>query len=381
MPSIDTLERRRASLAEDLSGIVTEAEQRMGREDFDPEAAEYVALRENREKTEGELGDVIATINARRLAVSAPPGPIDGSGSEVSRMRQVLREYDRGNSDRFDIEYQVLRAYEVLTTNPASGTAMFQPTPTRIQVPEIAVATPTLDSIRTVATSNTYDFTVPPPPVPAVTVPEKSAKPGVEFDSAKVSGTLETDAHIVDVTRQTLEDDAAAERTLKAWLTEGVRLRQDAKAAAAIAGAAGTLTAEGPTMLESIRAGKAKLSAIGINATTVYMHPDDAAAADIAAMGNGHTGPEGLGTIWGMTVVENPGITAGTAIVGAMPQAVYLCYRAAIATYLTDSGMTVETTPVDRFSHNILGILGEGRSKAHVVQAKLLVKCTVVVVP
>jgi hypothetical protein len=39
--------------------------------------------------------------------------------------------------------------------------------------------------------------------------------------------------------------------------------------------------------------------------------------------------------------------------------------------------MTVETTPRDRFSNNILGILGEGRSKVHVVQPKLLVKCTV----
>jgi Phage capsid family len=377
MPPTAVLERRRASLAEDLAGIVTEAEQAMSHDDFDPEADSYVALREDREQVEGQLADVIATMNARRMADSAPPRPVDGSGAEVSQMRQVLREYDRGMSERFDVEYQILRAYQVLTTNPASGTAMFQPTPTRVQVAEVPIITPTLDSIRTVQTTGTYDFTVPPPPVTAATVPEGQTKPGAQFVSAKVSGTLETDAHIIDVTRQTLEDDATAENTLKNWLRDGVRLRQDAKAAAAIAGATGTQTADAETPLASIRKGKAELSKIGIRATTVYMNPDDAAAADLEGMVSGHTGPEGLSVIWGMTVVENPGIAAGISIVGAMPQAVYLCYKNAINTYITDSGMTKEAVPRDRFENNILGILGEGRSKAHVVQPKLLVKCTI----
>jgi hypothetical protein len=213
--------------------------------------------------------------------------------------------------------------------------------------------------------------------VAAVTVAEGAVKPAVEFVSAKLSGTLETDAHILDVSRQTLEDDATAERFLKEWLRSGVKLKQDAKTAAAIAAAIGTLLANSTTMLYAIRKGKAELSKLGIPATTVYMNPDDAMNADIEAMTNGHTGPEGLSDLWGMRVVENPGITVGTAIVGAMPQAVYLLYRNAINTYITDSGMTKEAVPRDRFENNILGILGEGRSKAHVVQPKLLVKCTV----
>jgi hypothetical protein len=226
-------------------------------------------------------------------------------------------------------------------------------------------------------TGQNYDFTVPPPPVAAVTVAEGSKKARVEFTSTQVSGSLETDAHILDVSRQTLEDDAAAEATLKSWLAEGVRLKQDAKAAAAIAGAAGTGSATGPSLLEAIRNGKASLSNLRITATAVYVNPDDAAAIDVAAMSNGHTGPVGLGSVWGLTVIENPGITAGTAIVGSMSQAVYLCYRSSISTYITDSGQTMEDAARDRFSHNILGILGEGRSKVHVVQPKLLVKCTV----
>lgn len=363
------LEHRRRSLADELAGIVTEAEQMMAAADFDPDHATYTALRESREGVEAQLADVMATINARSLAQAPAPTPF-ADGAEISDFRRILREYDRGNSDRADIAY-ILR--EVLTT----GDPAFTPTPSRIQVPLIPTLTPTLDSIRPVQTGQNYDFVVPPPPVAAATVPELGAKPEAAWESVKLTGSLETDAHILDVSRQTLEDDASAEATLRAWLTEGVRLRQDAKAAAAIAGAVGTGSASGDTLLEAIRYGKAELKKLGLPATAVYLNPDDAAEIDIEAMTNGHTGPTDLGSLWGMTPIENPAITAGSPVVGAMPFAVYFLYRAAISTYLTDSGMTVEAVPRDRFSHNILGVLGEGRSKVHVVQPRLLVKCTV----
>lgn len=371
MPS-SILDQRRRSAAEDLRGLVAQAEQMMARDDFDPESGEYVALREQREATEARLADISATMNARALAEGPAPARRDAHG-DISPIRQILREYDRGNSDRFDIEYEIQRAYAVLTTSEPA----FAQNPTRGTFGILPVFTPTLDAIQAVPTTNSYDFSVPPPPVPAATVAELGTKPAVEFTSAQVAGTLETDAHILDVSRQTLEDDATAERLLRTWLTDGVRLRQEAKAGAAVAGAVGTLTATGASLQAAIRNGKAKLSALGVRATAVNINPDDAAAADLEAMANGHTGPEGLSNYWGMTVIENPGIAAGAPVVGSLYQAVVLCYRNAINTYLTDSGMTVETVPRDRFSHNILGILGEGRSKVHVVQPKLLVKCTV----
>jgi hypothetical protein len=376
MPS-SILDQRRRSAAEDLQGIVSQAENMMARDDFDPESTEYTALREQREATEARLADVLATMNARALAEGPAPARRDSHG-DISPIRQILREYDRGNSDRFDVEYEVQRAYAVLKTTEG----LFTNPPTRVGVDALPVFTPSLDAVRAVPTLNTYSFTVPPPPVAAGgPIAEGDAKPPALFVSAKVDGTLETDAHILDVTRQTLEDDATAEAFLRQWLTEGVRLKQDAKVAAAIAGATGTLTATVPktggNLLQAIRLGKAELSKLGIRATAVYLNPEDAAAADITAMTVGHTGPTGLTDYWGMTPIENPGITKGTAVVGSIAQAVILAYRSAIATYLTDSGMTVETVPVDRFSHNIIGILGEGRSKVHVVQPKLLVKCSV----
>jgi len=365
------LEQRRRSAADELAGIVTEAEQMMARDDFDPDSTTYTALREQREAVQDQLADVLATINARNL--STGPAPIEhAGGEELSPLRRMLREYDRGMSERFDIPYEIQRAYSVLET----GEPAFSSSPTRIQVSDLPVLTPTLDTIRTLSTGQHYDFVVAPPPVPAGTVHELDQKPRVEFKSVQLEGRLETDAHILDVSRQTLEDDSAAEKLLRAWLKEGVRLRQDAKASAAIAGATGTLTAIGDTLLQSIRFGKAELSKLGLTASAFYLNPDDAAANDIEAMTIGHTGPVSVTMPWGMLAIENPGIPAGTVIVGAMKHAVYMPFRSAISTYITDSGMTLEDTPRDRFSHNILGILGEGRSTVHVVQPQMLVKCT-----
>lgn len=367
------LESRRTTLSEELAGIATQAEQLMGADSFDPEDAAYVALRESRESVEAQLADVNATIAARALALAPTPNRTE-RGEQISDFRRILREYDRGHSDRVDIEY-LLRELQ-------TGDPYFTPAPTRIQVATLPTITPTLDSLRQVAVgSNNYDFVVPPPPVRASTVPEGGQKPTRTWDSEKVVGTLETDAHIVDVSRQTLEDDATAERTLRNWMVEGVRLQQDYKAQTVVAGATGTLTASGDSILGALRAGKSALSGIGIRATTAHLNPEDAATADIDAMTSGHTGPEGLTTIWGMTIVENPAIAVGAPIVGDMRNAVYFVYRSAISTYLTDSGMTQETTPRDRFSHNLLGILGEGRSRVHIVQPQLLVKCTVTVTP
>jgi hypothetical protein len=367
MPSI--LETRRTSYAASLQELVTRAETMMGASDFDADGAEYQELRAEREASEAQLADVDATLRARELAAARPAV----QGEQLSDVRRVLREYDRGHSERFDVTYDLERAYAPITTSDVA----FLQDPTRLSVPTIAVYTPSLDAVRRVQTANAFDFVVPPPPIPAATVPELQQKPPVEFKASRVEGKLETDAHILDVSRQTLEDDASAERLLRAWLVEGVRLRQDAKVAAAIAGAVGTGTATGVSLMAAIRAGKAELSKLGIRATTVTIHPDDAATADLEAMTGGHTGPAGVSSYWGMNVIENPAVSVGAPIVGALSQALYFMYRSAINTYLTDSGMTVETVPRDRFSHNILGILGEGRSKAALVQPRLLVKCTV----
>lgn len=367
MPNI--LETRRTQLADELTGQISEIESYLARDDADTDSREYTALREQRDQTQARLADTLATLDARRMAQTRPAAPTV-NGEPMSDMGRVLREYDRGHSERFAVPYELR---ELQTGDP-----YFTPSPTRIQVATLPTGlTPVLDSVRSVAVgSNTYDFLVPPPPNRAAEVAEGAKKPTTMWLSTKVQGTLLTDAHIIDVTRQTLEDDATAERTLRAWLTEGVKIQQEAKAAAVVAGATGTQTATGSGVEGALRAGKTKLASLGIRATTAHLNPADAEELDLADFAAGN-GLGGVATAWGMTIIENTAVPAGTPLVGNMRDAVYFVYRNSISTYLTDSGMTDEATPRDRFSHNIIGILAEGRSRAHVVQPGLLCKCTV----
>jgi hypothetical protein len=367
------LENKRDEHAKALRELVTESEGFMSKENFDPKDSEYVALREKREKMEDNLSDVIATIAARRLALPPSKSDPNSGGRQESACMKVLREYDgRGNSEMWDFEY-VLRAYAVLKTSEP----LFDQNPTRIDPGTPDLWTPSLDSVSRIPSSNKFDFTVPPLPKPAGSVAELEAKPAALFSSRRVQGELGTDAHILDVSRQTLEDDSTAEQMLRVWLTQGVTLRQDAKVASAIAGAVGTLTADGIGVAAAIRNGQAVLSSEGIRATHVHMNPLDASALDQAAAMQMHTGPLLITSPWSLARIENPAIPIGQPIVGSMQMAVYLLYRSAISTYLTDAGLTVEDTPRDRFRHNIFGVLGEGRSHVEVVRPELLVRCTV----
>ena len=80
------------------------------------------------------------------------------------------------------------------------------------QVANLPALTPSLDLVRAVPIGgNAYDFVVPPPvPADAATVAEGAKKPTTTWVATKVSGTIETQAVIIDVTKQTLEDDASA---------------------------------------------------------------------------------------------------------------------------------------------------------------------------
>lgn len=368
---MSTLDHLVKQSAQELEQLATRGAELAAADDFDPKAPAYVAHREAAEAARVRHGELSNMLNMRTLATQTPATRPNLGGDDMGR---VLREYDRGNSRRFDVAYDLLRELQ-------TGDPYLTPAPTRIQVAAVPFLTPSLDLVRTVAIGgNNYDFVVPPPVETAQTVPEGAKKPTIDWVSTKVSGTIETDAVIIDVTRQTLEDDATAERTLRAWLTDAVRRRQDAKVAAAITGATGTLTATGASVAAGIRAGKAELSENGIAATAAYLNPADAAALDLDLM-SASGAISGVTSAWGMRVVESTAVAAGAPIVGSISSAVYLLYRNSISTYLTDSGTTDEASPRDRFSHNLIGILAEGRSKAHVVFPQGLCKVTVTTIP
>lgn len=366
----NTLEKQAAAVAAELADLTDRGAELSAAEDFDPDAPGYRAFRESFDKVQRRHNEIQHILN---VAATSHTRPRPRPAATDSDMGRVLREYDRGNSPKFDVPY-TLRELQ-------TGDPYFTPPPTRIQVDTLPLLTPSLDLVRSVPVgSHNYDFVVPPPVEVAQTVPEGGKKPTIDWVSTKVSGTLETDAVIIDTTRQTLEDDAAAERTLRAWLSDAVRRRQDQKVAAAISGATGTGTASGATVAEGLRNAKAELSELGLPATGAFLSPADAAKLDLG--GYDATGDvSGYATVWGMRIVESTAVADGAPIVGSMSNAVYFLYRNAISTYLTDSGTTDEATPRDRFSHNLIGILAEGRSRAHVVFPQALVKVTVTAVP
>lgn len=366
-----SLEQLQRSAAAELEDLTSRGADMAAQDDFDFTSAPYLALKEATEAARVRHAELTNMLKARDFAqLSRRPAGRTPAPTGEDEFGRVLREYDRGNSPRFAIPYTIERELQ-------TGDPYFTPSPTRIPVSSAPFLTPSLDLVRTVPVgSHNYDFVVPPPVEAAGTVPEGAKKPTRDWVATKVSGTLETDAHIIDVTRQTLEDDATAERMLRAWLADGVRMRQNAKVDAAIAGATGTGTATGATVAEGLRNGKAVLSGLGLPATAAYLNPSDAAELDLGAY-TAQGDVSGYQTVWGMRVVESNAITANAPIVGSMANAVYLLYRNAISTYLTDSGTTDEATPRDRFSHNLIGILAEGRSRAHVVFPQALVKVTV----
>lgn len=360
------LERQERAAAAELQDLVEKGAALAAADDFDPDTPGYKAFRETFDRVQRrhtELANIL-TVSTNTAKIPRPRQP-----EHDSDMGRVLREYDRGNSEKFAVPYELR---ELQTGDP-----YFTPNKTRIQVGALPFLTPSLDLVRAVAVgSNGYDFVVPPPVEMAQTVAEGAKKPTIDWVSTPLTGTLETDAVIIDTTRQTLEDDATAERTLRQWLTDAVRNRQNAKVTAAITGATGTGTATGGSVAEGLRNGKAELSELGLPATAAYLNPADAAELDLGAY-TAQGDVSGYSTVWGMRIVESTAVTAGAPIVGSMSNAVYFLYRNAISTYLTDSGTTDETTPRDRFSHNLIGILAEGRSRAHVVFPQALVKVTV----
>jgi len=81
--------------------------------------------------------------------------------------------------------------------------------------------------------------------------------------------------------------------------------------------------------------------------------------------------------VWGVTLIASPAVAAGTVFVGDFKAAVLHLQRSAASIDITDSGMSVETTPRDRFTHNLYGLRGEARYKTVLQQPKAICKVTV----
>lgn len=239
---------------------------------------------------------------------------------------------------------------------------------------ERTYTSPLLDSIAHVSVSaGVVDWVeVGPDPLAAV-VPEGQPKPEAAFTMTPQTSALDTLAHWVQITRQALDDASYIRSLIETKLRRGLIKKAEQDVAAAIVAAA-LETAEGGTLLESIRVGIGTVEANGYSPNAVLLNPADWAALDIAVMVESVDGPQRKANFWGLTPVASNDIAAGTAIVGDMTAGVTLFDRGVSSVFMSDSHAAL-------FISNILVILAETRVKTAVTDPLALVECSAAATP
>jgi HK97 family phage major capsid protein len=244
--------------------------------------------------------------------------------------------------------------------------------PYRFVLEQPQYPTPLLDLIGVVPlTANSVEYVKYTFTNNAAVVAEGHMKPRSAFARELTPKAIPTVAHWVEASRQLLEDETATRSYIDGELKGGVLVKMEGLAGDALTGA--TLpTADGAgDLLAGIRMGKAKLPK-GYTATAVLLNPEDWAKFDIAMMNSTILGPVITQTFWGMTPVSDPGVTAGTAILGDFARCVKMFRRTEATVYITDSDVGEDGQ--SNFKRNIFTLLAEARALIDVVDARGLVK-------
>lgn len=337
---------------------------------------DYVRVTETR-----AAADVLDVRGARAgQQVANPASQANGRtlsiGEDFVASEQYRNYRGVGTSSVFEVEGLQERA-PILTTTPDWDQAFFRPQ--RVEVADPSVSFPLFDvvSLESVSTGNveyvTYGFDPIPTGGPegagnaAAVVPEGAPKPESTLAAVLTAAALDTIAHYVQTSRQALEDSARIRSIIDGELSRGVRFREHALLAAAIA-AAVLPTAAGDDLLAAIRNGIGTVQGNGYSPNAVILNPADWAALDIGIMGSTLNGPVVRQSFWGLTPVADPSQAAGTATVGDFRSGVKHFRRNGVGIYISDSHAST-------FTSNIFTILGETRAKSAVVRPEALVDC------
>lgn len=266
----------------------------------------------------------------------------------------------RGTSSRFQIEERAL------PTGLADISGVLPP---KARVDATApTSTPLIDAIGSVPVSqNGIEVVVWSKVGGSAKVAEKAPKPSVEFVPTVTPYTLDTIAGYTQLTRQLMEDAPAVRGLIDTELRRDVALKMEAEAAAALV-AATLPTAEGATLLASIRKGVGVVQAAGYNPNAVILNPSDWADLDIDVFSGTLAGAVVGQRFWGLTPIASAAQPEGTATVGDMSAGVQHYRRSGISLYVTDSHG-------DTFLSNVFTLLAEARAKTIVTRPAALVEC------
>lgn len=201
----------------------------------------------------------------------------------------------------------------------------------------------------------------------AAVVAEGAAKPEVTWTDVITSIPVETIAGWKKASRQIIEDVALMRNLIDTQLTRSVLNAVEARVLGeigdAITGANTSTGEEDQPLLEVIREALGAVEGRNHTANAIMLNPADYATLDIAVLSKTLLGPVVGSQFWGLRVVSNPNVSAGTAYVGDFATAVTLFERVGMSMYVTDSDISgAGASAASDFRKNILTFLAEIRA-------------------
>jgi HK97 family phage major capsid protein len=359
-------------------------------ESFNPEDANFVEL-ETRAKELDHRIDKLQTLLTEQAAADALDGRYAKSVRSIEEQRakhqpggqvesretwgtlftrsDIFKDYrGRGQSARYEFDALQTRALPTGLGDLIAAGLEFGKTTVDVTAPP--VPTPLLDAVSTINVSTNaieYVSWAVKAGGPAV-VPEKGAKPSIEYGPTVVPDTLDMIAAYTQLTRQLIEDATSVQSYIDTDLRRQILIKEESEAAGVLAGA--TLTeVSGANLLAAIRVAVGTVQSAGYNPNAVLLNPADYADLDIAVMGVTVNGPTVRQSFWGLTPIPSTAQPAGEAIVGDFRTGVNHFVRSAVSVYITDSH-------ADTFLSNVFTLLAERRARTAVVRPDALAVAT-----
>jgi HK97 family phage major capsid protein len=275
-------------------------------------------------------------------------------------------------------EFRAVGPDPLLTTTEPGLTLL--PTPQRIAQSPRVVRHPLLSLVGRIEVSgNSVSFITTSEPSGANTVAEGAAKPPVAWTADETPYTLETIAGWFKYSRQALADIPQLRSLIDQKIRRAIDIKLNALATAALntgVGAGGTITgAAGASLAAVVRLAMAELEEYGVASSAVLVNPVDHAAFDIEMLGKPLGAAQINGGMWSVPIIGVPGVTAGTAYIGDISEALVYFERTGLEMYTTDSDISGDgATAASDFRKNILTTLGEVRGKFALVDQSVIRK-------
>lgn len=355
-------------------------------DDFNPESDAFRALETRSADLDGQISTVV-DLYERRTAADALDGRMSRSATradtrdagpaenlswgEVFTRSEVFTSYPgRGTSSRLflDSNPQTRALPTGLADLIAAG---WKGGTTTVDVTPPAIPTPLLDTMPSITVSQNGIELVVWRKVAggAAIVPEKGAKPPVEYGPVVTPATLDTIAVYTQLTRQMTEDAPAVRSMIDNELRREVLLKEESEAAAALVAADLPAVDGAGDLLAGIRIGIAEVQAAGYNPNAALINPADWAALDVAVIGGTLLGPVVQSTYWGLRLISSAAQPEGTVTVGDFSAGVQHYVRSGVSLYITDSH-------ADTFLSNVFTLLAERRTKTVVTRPAALCEVT-----